>query len=42
MNIGVFIKDFTIGKKSKKGIPTKSGTELYGEKHDSRLVKRDL
>ena len=41
MNIGLFIKDFAIGKKfSKNGIPTKSGAEFHGENHALQLLKR--
>lgn len=41
MNIGLFIKDFAVGKKfSKNGLPTKSGAEFHGENHALQLIKR--
>lgn len=41
MNIGLFIKDFAVGKKfSKDGLPTKSGAEFHGENHALQLIKR--
>ncbi|SDP05272.1 glycosyltransferase family 4 protein [Selenomonas ruminantium] len=41
MNIGLFIKDFAVGKKfSKDGRPTKSGAEFHGENHALQLIKR--
>ena len=41
MHIGLFIKDFAVGKKfSKNGLPTKSGAEFHGENHALQLIKR--
>lgn len=41
MNIGLFVKDFAIGKKfSKNGLPTKSGAEFHAENHALQLIKR--
>lgn len=41
MNIGLFIKDFAVGKKfSKNGVPVKSGAEFHGENHALQLIKR--
>ncbi|MEE1362360.1 MAG: hypothetical protein U0K23_07255 [Selenomonadaceae bacterium] len=41
MHIGLFIKDFAVGKKfSKDGLPTKSGAEFHGENHAKQLIKR--
>lgn len=40
MHIGLFIKDFAVGKKfSKDGLPTKSGAEFHGENHAKQLIK---
>ncbi|MCI6158359.1 MAG: glycosyltransferase family 4 protein [Selenomonadaceae bacterium] len=41
MKIGLFVKDFAIGKKfSSNGIPTKSGAEFHAENHALQLIKR--
>lgn len=41
MHIGLFVKDFAIGKKfSKDGLPTKSGAEFHAENHAKQLIKR--
>lgn len=41
MHIGLFVKDFAIGKKfSKNGLPTKSGAEFHAENHALQLIKR--
>lgn len=41
MNIGLFVKDFAMGKKfSKDGLPTKSGAEFHAENHALQLIKR--
>ena len=41
MHIGLFIKDFAVGKKfSKDGLPTKSGAEFHGENHANQLIKK--
>ena len=41
MHIGLFVKDFAIGKKfSKDGMPTKSGAEFHAENHAKQLIKR--
>ena len=40
MKIGLFVKDFAIGKKfSKDGIPTKSGAEFHAENHAKQLMR---
>lgn len=40
MHIGLFIKDFAVGKKfSKNGLPTKSGAEFHGENHALQLIR---
>ena len=41
MHIGLFVKDFAVGKKfSKDGLPTKSGAEFHAENHAKQLIKR--
>ena len=41
MHIGLFVKDFAIGKKfSKDGLPTKSGAEFHAENHAKQLIAR--
>ena len=41
MKIGLFVKDFAVGKKfSKNGLPTKSGAEFHAENHALQLIKR--
>lgn len=41
MHIGLFVKDFAVGKKfSKDGLPTKSGAEFHAENHAKQLIRR--
>lgn len=41
MHIGLFIKDFAVGKKfNKNGMPFRSGAEFHGENHARQLMKR--
>lgn len=41
MNIGLFVKDFAVGKKfARNGLPTKSGAEFHAENHALQLIKR--
>ncbi len=41
MNIGLFIKDFAVGRKfSDNGLPTKSGAEFHAENHALQLINR--
>lgn len=41
MHIGLFIKDFAVGKKfNKNGMPFKSGAEFHGENHARQLMNR--
>lgn len=41
MHIGLFVKDFAVGKKfSQDGLPTKSGAEFHAENHAKQLIKR--
>lgn len=41
MKIGIFIKDFAVGKKfDKTGLPIKSGAEFYGESQAENLINK--